>query len=69
MAPATMAMPMTIQTGTGDSADDVSRLWLERLAASGPEREAAVVEFHGLLLKAARFESSPLRPTPPARRR
>jgi RNA polymerase sigma-70 factor (ECF subfamily) len=51
-----MAMPMTIQTGTGDSAGDASRLWLERLAASGPEREAAVVELHGLLLKATRFE-------------
>lgn len=51
-----MAMPMTIQTGTGDSVGDASRLWLERLAASGPEREAAVVELHGLLLKATRFE-------------
>jgi len=57
MVPATMAMPMTtkIRSG-GPSADDSSQLWLERLAPSSPEREAAVVELHALLLSAARFE-------------
>lgn len=34
----------------------LSRALHERLNASGPEREAAVVELHALLLKAARFE-------------
>src|SRR3954454_10485570 len=57
MAPATMTMP--IETPAGDSAareEDNSRLWLQRLGAGGPRREAAVVELHALLLKAARFE-------------
>jgi RNA polymerase sigma-70 factor (ECF subfamily) len=57
MAAATMAMPMKTQTGSdGPPADDASRLWLERLAPSSPQREAAVVELHALLLRAARFE-------------
>lgn len=52
-----MAMPMKTQTGSGGPpADDASQLWLERLARSSPRREAAVVELHALLLKAARFE-------------
>jgi RNA polymerase sigma-70 factor (ECF subfamily) len=37
-------------------ADEGSRLWLQRLRASGPEHEAAVAELHLLMLKAARFE-------------
>jgi len=52
-------MTMPIEIPAGDSAApgvDESRLWLERLGASGPRREAAVVELHALLLKAARFE-------------
>jgi RNA polymerase sigma-70 factor (ECF subfamily) len=50
---------MPIETPAGreaEPADDVSRLWLERLGAPGPRREAAVAELHALLLKAARFE-------------
>jgi RNA polymerase sigma-70 factor, ECF subfamily len=39
-----------------DAADASSRDLHERLNAGGPEREAAVVELHALLLKAARFE-------------
>jgi RNA polymerase sigma-70 factor, ECF subfamily len=57
MAPATMTKP--IETPAGDSAapgEDTSWLWLERLGASGPRRDAAVVELHALLLKASRFE-------------
>ncbi|MBS1843507.1 MAG: sigma-70 family RNA polymerase sigma factor [Actinobacteria bacterium] len=50
-------MPTEIPAGdpASPSADD-SRLWLERLGASGPRRDAAIVELHALLLKAARFE-------------
>jgi RNA polymerase sigma-70 factor (ECF subfamily) len=53
-----MAMPAeTPRTEPGvESADASSRELHERLGASGPEREAAVVELHALLLKAARFE-------------
>lgn len=36
--------------------DAESLRWLERLRASGPEREAAIEELRMLLLKAARFE-------------
>jgi RNA polymerase sigma-70 factor, ECF subfamily len=36
-------------------ADD-SELWLKRLRAAGPERDAALTELHALLLRAARFE-------------
>lgn len=52
-------MTMPIETPAGDSAapgEDNSRLWLERLGANGPRRDAAVIELHALLLKAARFE-------------
>lgn len=57
MVAATLAMPMKTETRSGGPpADDSSRLWLERLAPSSPEREAAVVELHALLLSAARFE-------------
>jgi RNA polymerase sigma-70 factor, ECF subfamily len=54
-----MALPMKTRTGSGGppkKADDASQLWLERLAPSSPQREAAVVELHALLVKAARFE-------------
>jgi RNA polymerase sigma-70 factor (ECF subfamily) len=30
--------------------------WVSRLSCTGPERDAAVTELHGLLLRAARFE-------------
>jgi RNA polymerase sigma-70 factor (ECF subfamily) len=33
-----------------------SRAWIERLSATGPERETALTELHALLLRAARFE-------------
>ena len=35
-----------------------SRMWIDRLRATGPERDAALVELHALLLRAARFEIS-----------
>jgi RNA polymerase sigma-70 factor, ECF subfamily len=58
MAPSTMAMATeTPGAGPGiDPAEVPSRELHERLSAGGPEREAAVVELHALLLKAARFE-------------
>lgn len=42
----------------GPPVDEASQLWLERLAPASPQREAAIVELHALLLKAARFEVS-----------
>jgi RNA polymerase sigma-70 factor, ECF subfamily len=36
--------------------DRESELWLRRLRAAGPERDAALTELHALLLRAARFE-------------
>jgi RNA polymerase sigma-70 factor, ECF subfamily len=36
--------------------DQNSRVWLERLESTGPERDAAISELHALLLRAARFE-------------
>jgi len=57
MAPATMTMPIETPAGQGaEPTEDTSRLWLDRLAASGARRDEAVVELHALLLKAARFE-------------
>lgn len=38
------------------SMDRESGLWLERLRVAGPERDAALTQLHGLLLRAARFE-------------
>jgi RNA polymerase sigma-70 factor (ECF subfamily) len=52
-----MTRPIETPVGTAsEPADDASRLWLQRLAATGPRRDAAVLELHALLLKAARFE-------------
>ena len=52
-----MTMPIETPAGLGaEAAEDTSRLWLDRLAASGARRDEAVVELHALLLKAARFE-------------
>jgi RNA polymerase sigma-70 factor, ECF subfamily len=57
MAAATMTMPIeTPAEQATEAGGDASRLWLDRLASSGPRREEAVVELHALLLKAARFE-------------
>jgi RNA polymerase sigma-70 factor (ECF subfamily) len=39
-----------------DSVDRESRAWLERLRATGVERDAALTQLHALLLRAARFE-------------
>jgi RNA polymerase sigma-70 factor, ECF subfamily len=36
--------------------DRESRIWIERLSASGPDHDAALVQLHELLLRAARFE-------------
>jgi RNA polymerase sigma-70 factor (ECF subfamily) len=60
MAPSTVAMPTEIPRAEpgAEAADTSSRELHERLNTSGPEREAAVVELHALLLKAARFEVS-----------
>jgi RNA polymerase sigma-70 factor (ECF subfamily) len=57
MAAATTTMPIESPAEPGaEAAAGASRAWLERLAASGPRRDAAVAELHALLLKAARFE-------------
>jgi RNA polymerase sigma-70 factor (ECF subfamily) len=59
MAATTMPMPIETPAESGPPAgDDESRLWLARLRATGPRRDAAVAELHVLLLKAARFEVS-----------
>lgn len=52
-----MAMPTKATGAKGDAraADGSDRLHA-RLSRGGPDREAAVVELHALLLKAARFE-------------
>ena len=46
-------------------AERESRTWIERLEASGPERDAALVELHVLLWRAARFEVNRRRATSP----
>jgi len=51
-----MTVPLETTAGTTATADEASRVWLRRLRADGPERDAAVAELHGLLLRAARFE-------------
>src|SRR5438045_7061223 len=40
---------------SSDVLDPVSRDWIERLTASGPELDAALGELHGLLMRAARY--------------
>lgn len=49
---------MTMPGRTADSLDSPSGedLWLRRLRADGPKREAAIAELRLLLLRAARFE-------------
>jgi RNA polymerase sigma-70 factor (ECF subfamily) len=58
MPPSTMAMPTEIPRADRDAVvtSDASRRLHERLVHGGEDREAAVVELHALLLKAARFE-------------
>jgi RNA polymerase sigma-70 factor (ECF subfamily) len=48
-----------------DSVDQDSRAWIERLGATGAEHDAALVELHALLLRAARFEVNRRRATSP----
>jgi RNA polymerase sigma-70 factor (ECF subfamily) len=45
--------------------DAESREWLRCLHAEGPDRDAAIVRLHDLLLRAARFEVGRRRPTLP----
>jgi RNA polymerase sigma-70 factor, ECF subfamily len=40
----------------GPGAGRQSELWIERLCSRGAERDAALVELHALVLRAARFE-------------
>lgn len=40
----------------GSHLDPDSQAWLARLAAGGPQRDAAIGELHRMLLRAARFE-------------
>jgi len=49
-----MTMPSRAADAVESASDD--GLWLRRLRAAGPEREAAIAELHELLLRAARFE-------------
>lgn len=51
-----MAVPVKTPATPGPPVDDASRHWLERLAPASPQREAAILELHALLVKAARFE-------------
>jgi RNA polymerase sigma-70 factor (ECF subfamily) len=46
-----------------------SWMWIERLEATGPERDAALVELHVLLSRAARFEVSRRATSPQLRRK
>ena len=47
--------PSNISVAAASVAQD-SQGWIERLQANGAERDAALVELHALLLRAARFE-------------
>jgi hypothetical protein len=50
-------------------AERESRTWIERLKATGAERDAALVELHVLLSRAARFEVNRRRTISPLLRR
>jgi RNA polymerase sigma-70 factor (ECF subfamily) len=50
---------------TAPLVDRESRIWIERLHGSGPERDAALAQLHALLLRAARFEIARRHPTSP----
>ena len=59
-----MTRPTVVQVAAGPDApasarelDEASAQWLSSLRSTGPEREQAVTELHGLLLRAARFET------------
>jgi RNA polymerase sigma-70 factor, ECF subfamily len=51
---ASMSSPDIFEGPAGSDAE--SRIWLDRLRASGAERDAALAQLHALLLRAARFE-------------
>jgi RNA polymerase sigma-70 factor, ECF subfamily len=53
--------PVAAAAGT----EQDSRVWIERLTATGPDRDAALVDLHALLLRAARFEIGRRRATSP----
>ncbi len=53
------------RVGTSPGRDAENQRWLDELAATGAQREEAVVRLHDLLLRAARFEVSRRRPTLP----
>src|SRR5437764_2988380 len=56
--------PSNISRAAGGVARD-SQGWIERLRATGAERDAALVELHALLLRAARFEVNRRRASSP----
>jgi RNA polymerase sigma-70 factor (ECF subfamily) len=45
-------------SSAADRLDAESQAWLDSLRGTGPEREAAIAQLHGLLIRAARFELS-----------
>jgi RNA polymerase sigma-70 factor (ECF subfamily) len=49
---------VTESVGAGAAAGTVPQAWVSRLSRTGAERDVAVAELHGLLLRAARFEIS-----------
>jgi RNA polymerase sigma-70 factor, ECF subfamily len=53
----TLAGPSKISAIAADAGQE-SRAWMERLSATGAERDVALGELHALLLRAARFEVS-----------
>lgn len=51
-----MPAPDALTASRAPALDAPSRDWTQRLRAAGAERDAALAELHGLLVKAARFE-------------
>ncbi|MGH2844396.1 MAG: RNA polymerase sigma factor [Solirubrobacteraceae bacterium] len=51
-----LSQPPNPSTRLARGAGEESRIWLERLQGTGSQREAAISELHGLLVRAARFE-------------
>lgn len=52
----TVTKPAPAATGSRVQVDEGSQAWLERLRGTGAQREAAIAELHGLLVRAAGFE-------------
>jgi RNA polymerase sigma-70 factor (ECF subfamily) len=59
----TMRVSPTVPGAPQPTLDEESRRWLRDLRAEGPVREAAIARLHGLLLRAARFETARRRGT------